>query len=613
MDDIALAYNCSRHPDVLSGKKTSDQVLLEFLDGFDVGGTKDGKVTLQEFERYYSSISASIPSDDYFELMIRNAWHISGGEGAAANSANMRVLATFADGSQRIVEVNNDLGLNPNDRSAIISRLQAQGLNVISVSPNDNVVDNSTQPFMKRSTSVQNTARKRIPRSTVNDSVPIAAEPSAGLKLIISKIKKEMACRGSGGFVALQRRFRIMDDDGNKSLNLAEFKKALRELKMDLTEGDMRILFKYFDRDDSGAIDFNEFIQGVRDPLNDRRLTLVNMAFLVLDKDESGIVDASEIATMYDPSKHPEVLAKRKSANQVLKEFLDTFDVGGVKDGKVTKEEFVNYYTNVGASIDNDDYFELMIRNAWHLNGGEGQAASSSNMKVLVTFMNGKEATITLENDLGIKKDDLAKIYTRLRSQGVENVYAVNGKVIKVVNINGVEIVATTGETSKLEVANAVNQPNVLRAPPIVRRPHSATSNRLTPKPMIGGSGKVEYASANSNSIRTDVTKLTNGVIEQLAKNKRVNEQKAADSIVGNTLLDVLRVQLLAKGRIGIIDLQRKFIEMDADGSKSLDYAEFKNSLANANIAFSQDQLQSLFTFLGKSTYVVHYLQLIIS
>jgi calcyphosin len=33
----------------------------------------------------------------------------------------------------------------------------------------------------------------------------------------------------------------------------------------------------------------------------------------------------------------------------------------------VTFPEFAEYYNNISASIDNDDYFELMIRNAWNL------------------------------------------------------------------------------------------------------------------------------------------------------------------------------------------------------------------------------------------------------
>jgi len=31
-------------------------------------------------------------------------------------------------------------------------------------------------------------------------------------------------------------------------------------------------------------------------------------------------------------------------------------------------KEFMEYYNNVGSSIDNDQYFELMITNAWNLN-----------------------------------------------------------------------------------------------------------------------------------------------------------------------------------------------------------------------------------------------------
>ena len=54
-------------------------------------------------------------------------------------------------------------------------------------------------------------------------------------------------------------------------------------------------------------------------------------------------------------------------------EFLDTFDMHhrvryrGASDHKVTLDEFMEYYTNISCLIDDDEYFELMINQAWNI------------------------------------------------------------------------------------------------------------------------------------------------------------------------------------------------------------------------------------------------------
>ena len=54
----------AKHPDVLSGKKTEDEVLAEFLDTFEyhfsllnMERSRDAKITLEEFIEYYTNIS----------------------------------------------------------------------------------------------------------------------------------------------------------------------------------------------------------------------------------------------------------------------------------------------------------------------------------------------------------------------------------------------------------------------------------------------------------------------------------------------------------------------------------------------------------------------------
>ena len=74
-------YDFSQHPDVKAGRKTKKEALQEFLRHWD--RNSDGQVTWEEFLDYYKEISASIDGDDYFELMLRNAWRIADRPSAA--------------------------------------------------------------------------------------------------------------------------------------------------------------------------------------------------------------------------------------------------------------------------------------------------------------------------------------------------------------------------------------------------------------------------------------------------------------------------------------------------------------------------------------------------
>ena len=67
-----------------------------------------------------------------------------------------------------------------------------------------------------------------------------------------------------------------------------------------------------------------------------------------------------DIAKIYDVSQHPDVQSKKKTPMEAYKEFMTLWDTQ-VADGIVTFEEFCEYYSDVSASIDGDDYFAFMM------------------------------------------------------------------------------------------------------------------------------------------------------------------------------------------------------------------------------------------------------------
>jgi Ca2+-binding EF-hand superfamily protein len=102
---------------------------------------------------------------------------------------------------------------------------------------------------------------------------------------------------------------------------------------------------------------------------------LVLQAFQKLDKNNNGTVELEEIKNIYNAKQHPDVKLGKKTEEEVLIEWLDTFEMhysllhpGKRGDKQVTFDEFVEYYNNISMSIPDDRYFELMMTNAWNLN-----------------------------------------------------------------------------------------------------------------------------------------------------------------------------------------------------------------------------------------------------
>lgn len=203
--------------------------------------------------------------------------------------------------------------------------------------------------------------------------------PQALLLLFTAKLKG----RGARGMIGLQRVFKMMDDDESGSLSLREFGKACKDFRIGISEENVPALFSMFDANGDGTLAYDEFLQAVRGELNPRRLVVVRKAFSKIDASGNGVLELDEVKAAYVSTKHPDVIQGKRSGENVLCEFLETFEAhhnmmnGGVREAPITIEEFTDYYTSVSASIDSDDQFVLVMNNLWGLKGGSAAAAKT--------------------------------------------------------------------------------------------------------------------------------------------------------------------------------------------------------------------------------------------
>lgn len=208
-------YNAKKHPDVIAGKKSEDDILKEFLQTFEMAHSMRNNeapnyvVTKEEFEEYYNMVSMSIDDDMYFLQMMNSAWKMDEKEKAQMEATKKRAA------------MDNDI-------------------------------------FGTRERASQAASKEKDAELGAN----------ANEKQLIEHIRARIAARGARGIMGIGKKFKIADDDGSHTLDKEEFKKAMHDFRIGLNQKQVAIAFDIFDRDGSGDISYDEFLRSIRGEMN---------------------------------------------------------------------------------------------------------------------------------------------------------------------------------------------------------------------------------------------------------------------------------------------------------------------------------------------------------
>lgn len=130
----------------------------------------------------------------------------------------------------------------------------------------------------------------------------------------------------AAGIKGIGRIFKAMDDNGNRTLDLDDFRWGFIDYGFNLSKEEAAEIMKRFDRNNDGVIDYDEFLRFIRGDINEARKALIQAAYNKLDATGDGLVKLEDVAQLYDASCHPAVLKGEKTPNEIFSEFMGQWD-----------------------------------------------------------------------------------------------------------------------------------------------------------------------------------------------------------------------------------------------------------------------------------------------
>jgi hypothetical protein len=145
----------------------------------------------------------------------------------------------------------------------------------------------------------------------------------------------------------------------------------MQDFKLGLEDQDIDNIFKSFDVNGDGVLDLKEFMDMILGDLSLSRQQAVEQAYQKLDSVGRGSVPYTTIKQQFDGTKHPDVGNGKRTAEEVISDFLEIYEVhhNTFNDYKkvdyVTKAEFFEFYRTLGCNFDDDASFAVMVKGVW--------------------------------------------------------------------------------------------------------------------------------------------------------------------------------------------------------------------------------------------------------
>ena len=385
---------------------------------------------------------------------------------------------------------------------------------------------------------------------------------------------------------------------------------ALQNIGVFYTQNELQNLFSALG---CSEITYNTFslsklIEVIKDEMNDFRKNIVINVFnkiCQLDNNNNSL-SLNSLKENYRPEMHPEVLNKRRSANNIYQQFTESLDIFSKLNNissNITLDQFIDFYSGISSSVYDDNYFSYIMDNVWSNKENNNGVNNVNNVSNNVSTMQKSTSSPKISyNNLDIDQFNINYNYNdnNLKSSNYNRNSSVidrsnnnsNAKINLPLfyynrnnnNLNNLNNLSKSTNFTENK-NNSVFTPNNKSRYEQLLEDEKNYLNEVNSR-KISGAQSPSYKNMNANLMDKDLNLLS-------LDNKRKNTDISP-------IINKIKEMFILRGVKSIFYFQRMLLVYDNNHSGKISLNNLQNIIQTYNYNFSSSELNTLFNNFDK-------------
>ena len=229
------------------------------------------------------------------------------------------------------------------------------------------------------------------------------------------KFRKLLVSLGIKSIFRFQKMLSIYDRDNSGFISFDNFYTIFQSNYIDIPLVDIKSIFGLFDNNNNEKqinsaseykIKYDLLLKSIIGNISIKRRSLIQKVFDSFSRDKNGKILISDMKNRFNPSRHPDVLKGSKTENKILGEFLDFLEIfreyynnlHGGYTFNIGFQEFLEFYSEISLSIEDDKDFENLLINCWDLELIEQKDKMNDNNKEQIDNIEGNNIYKKIQN-----------------------------------------------------------------------------------------------------------------------------------------------------------------------------------------------------------------------